>query len=77
MRLGNAKTEMDKRDVPGFFDGVVVNDELEAAFVRLKGAWGPRAQAAVACARVAAWCEADACSLFCSAFIAEHVTALN
>lgn len=38
VRLGNAKTEMDKRDVPGFFDGVVVNDDLDAAFGRLKGA---------------------------------------
>ena len=29
---------MAKRDVPGFFDGVVVNDTLEAGFESLKGA---------------------------------------
>jgi hypothetical protein len=30
---------MAKRDVPGFFDGVVVNDTLDAGFERLKGAF--------------------------------------
>jgi hypothetical protein len=29
---------MAKRDVPGFFDGIVMNDTLEAGFERLKGA---------------------------------------
>jgi guanylate kinase len=38
IRLANARTEMAKRDVPGFFDGVVVNDTLEAGFESLKGA---------------------------------------
>ena len=38
VRLANARTEMSKRDVPGFFDGVVVNDTLEAGFESLKGA---------------------------------------
>jgi hypothetical protein len=38
VRLANARTEMAKRDVPGFFDGIVMNDTLEAGFERLKGA---------------------------------------
>ena len=38
VRLANARTEMAKRDVPGFFDGIVMNDTLDAGFERLKGA---------------------------------------
>jgi guanylate kinase len=38
VRLANAAAEMAKCEVPGFFDAVVVNDELESAFGRLKGA---------------------------------------
>ena len=39
VRLANAATEMAKRDEPDFFDAVVVNDDLDAALARLKGAW--------------------------------------
>ena len=50
MRLANARTEMAKRDVPGFFDGIVVNDTLEAGFERLKGARLLRASSDASCA---------------------------
>jgi hypothetical protein len=33
---------MAKRDEPGFFDGVIINDELDAAYAQLTGAFhGP------------------------------------
>jgi guanylate kinase len=54
VRLANAAAEMAKCEVPGFFDAVVVNDELEAAFGRLKGALRERSGmdcAACACVR--------------------------
>jgi hypothetical protein len=73
---------MAKCEVPGFFDVVVVNDDLDAAFVRLKGAR--------LCARcftaLAAMCRFShksgtltrACLLFhaCAAFISDKVVKL-
>lgn len=35
-RLENARTEMAKKDVPGFFDAIIVNDDLDAAYEALK-----------------------------------------
>lgn len=35
-RLENARTEMAKKDVPGFFDAVIVNDDLDKAYEALK-----------------------------------------
>ena len=37
-RLKNAKGEMDYMDKPGFFDLVIVNDNLDAAYAKLKRA---------------------------------------
>ena len=36
MRLKNAKGEMEYMDKPGFFDCVIVNDDLDAAYGTLK-----------------------------------------
>ena len=36
MRLKNARTEMDYMDKPGFFDCVIVNTDLDAAYTELK-----------------------------------------
>lgn len=38
IRLANAQREMEKRDAPGFFHRVIVNDELDVAYAQLKGA---------------------------------------
>ena len=35
-RLKNARTEMAYQDKPGFFDCVIVNDDLDAAYGTLK-----------------------------------------
>jgi len=37
IRLANAAKEMAKAEVPGFFDLLVVNDQLESAYAELKG----------------------------------------
>ena len=43
-RLENARNEMAKKDVEGFFDAVIVNDDVEDAYSKLKEALclGPR-----------------------------------
>jgi hypothetical protein len=51
---------MAKCEVPGFFDLVVVNDDLDDAFVRLKGARYAFAAAACLRTRVAHEQRADA-----------------
>jgi guanylate kinase len=38
VRLVNAQREMSKRDEPGFFDVIIVNDDLDAAYAQLTGA---------------------------------------
>ena len=35
-RLKNAKGEMDYMDKPGFFDLIIVNDDLEKAYAKFK-----------------------------------------
>jgi len=36
LRLENAKTEMEYMQRPGYFDEIIVNDNLEAAYAQLK-----------------------------------------
>ena len=38
LRLANARGEMAYLDKPGYFDAVIVNDDLEAAYAKLKEA---------------------------------------
>ena len=42
-RLKNARTEMAYQDKPGFFDCVIVNDDLDAAYGTLKAICVPAA----------------------------------
>ncbi len=77
VRLANAAKEMAKVDEPGFFDGVIVNAQLEAAYEELKGAPGclcclPHAH------RVCAAREAHGAPMSpaCAEFISKHVVRL-